>query len=137
MGHIIGRGRYARETYPGADGGAAGAIGGKVLDIEVPFTTTATATSAASLPTGAKVVRAVVVVTTTFSPGATVEVGDAGNPARYQLPSDNNPQAAAGSQFDVDAIVTVPAALPVVVTIGGMPAAGSGFAIVFYTQPLF
>jgi hypothetical protein len=116
---------------------AAATGGGGAGSIRVNFAApAASASSATDLPAGAEVSRTVVVVTTPFDAGATIEVGDSGSAARYQATADNDPQGAAGSQYDVPAIVSVPAASPVVVTIGGAPADGEGFALVFYTKPL-
>jgi hypothetical protein len=95
----------------------------------------ATQDSASSIPAGARVVETVVEVVTPFSAGATIEVGRAGSLALLEATTDNNPLAAGlyAVPGDVD---WGGAALPVRTTVGGAPAAGAGFVLVHFAEPL-
>jgi hypothetical protein len=115
-----------------ADSGAVIADGG-VQEIRFALTNAAAQNSVTSIPNNAIVVDAELSVTTPYSGGATITVGNAGSPALLMGTGDNNPQANGLYQVHQDtAFAGGPAT--VLVTIAGAPAAGAGFCIVRYVQ---
>lgn len=96
----------------------------------------ANASSVKQLPAGARVVRAQVKIDTTYSVGATISVGISGTPPLFMATSDINPQAAAGTLANKEQYTAVGgAAVAVLATVGGAPAAGASTVIVYYTMP--
>lgn len=110
----------------------AGDVGvtASTLMIRIPIALV-TVSSATSLPLGAIVESAKLDITTPYSGGATISLGQAGSVSEFMAVGDNNPQAAG---LYIDEQDTAAASLnPLLVTIAGGPAAGAGFAIVKYT----
>jgi len=93
--------------------------------------TGATQDSVGLLPTNAIVTDTRIKITTPYSVGATITVGQAGSLTLFQETADNNPQAPAG---DIFAKLQDTAATNLVVrtTIAGAPAAGAAVVIVGY-----
>jgi hypothetical protein len=114
--------------------------GGAVRAIRVPFTTTGTYDSVATIPAGATVLETRVVITTAYPSGATVTVGQPGSlvllqNAQDNFPSDAIPPGNTSNRYIVDEEVAWGGAPAVVrVTVAGA-ASGAGFAIVLYATP--
>jgi len=72
-------------------------------------------------------------IVTPYTGGTTIELGQAGSPAAFMLTTDNDPTTAGFYQVMQD--TPAPSAGPLLVTIGGAPVAGAGFAIIRYTVP--
>ncbi len=117
----------------GAGGGSV-TVGGQVQVIEVTPGTAASTSSATALPATATVVGCQVLVSTPYSAGATIEVGQTGALAAFQGTGDNTPTADGLYVADQQSATASPAA-PVTVTIGGAPSAGACVVFVFYTTP--
>ena|SRR5271157_3125186 len=133
MSHIVGRGRYARETYPETGGVGSVVSGGAVQEIRFPIGTGATQNSGTSIPNGAIVGERYLDIETPYSPGTTIEVGNAGNPALLMATTDSVPTS--DGVYKVPADDTVwPGPADVLVTVGGGPAVGTGFCVVQYVR---
>jgi hypothetical protein len=126
----VGANDLATKAY--VDSGAVIADGG-VQEIRFAITNAAAQNSVTSIPSGAIVVDAELDITTPYSGGATITVGNAGSPALLMGTTDNNPQANGLYQVHQDTTYAGGPAT-VLVTIAGAPAAGAGFAIVRYIQ---
>jgi hypothetical protein len=113
--------------------GPAG-LSGAVREIRFALTNAASQSSAAQIPANAIVKERDVIVVTPFSGGATITVGQTGTPALLQGTTDNLPQTA-GSYELAEEIGWGAAALAVLVTVAGAPAAGAGFVAVRYSLP--
>lgn len=111
-----------------------GLVGGGADVLEIRFALgTATASSATSLPIGANVVKARLSITTTYTAGATISIGQAASVSEFQATTDNNPQAATTpSIFDVDQDTSAASTNPVLATVAGAPVAGAAEVIVWY-----
>lgn len=117
-------GGVLRGTYPNP--------GGAGLVQEIRFALAlANASSVASIPAGSRIVDAELVVTTPYTGGATVSLGQTGTPTAFMLTTDNSPQSA-NSYAVGDQDVLSGAALPVLATVAGGPAAGAATVIVKY-----
>jgi hypothetical protein len=94
----------------------------------------ATVSSVTSIPANAVVTRVVTSVSTAYSAGATISVGQTGTVALLQATSDIVPQTidSYGSSLPV---AWGGSALPVLITIAGSPAVGAGTVLVQYTSP--
>jgi hypothetical protein len=112
---------------------AGSTVAGLVSTIDFAIGTAATTTSATLLSTGAIVLRADVTITTPYSPGATIEVGQAGSLNLFQDTPDNVPTVA--DFYSAPQRTAAVTATGVVATIGGAPAAGAGFVTVQYAVP--
>jgi hypothetical protein len=132
MTQLIGRGRYARETYPETGKSSVIVIGGGVQEIRFPIGTGAAQPSGTSIPNGAIIGERYIHIETPYSPGTTIEVGNAGSPALLMATPDSVPTSAA--VYSVPADDTVWTGGDVLVTVGGAPVAGAGFVVVQYVQ---
>ncbi len=95
---------------------------------------TATVSSATQIPANAIVQNCEVKITTPYSAGGTIAVGQTGTVALLQATTDNLPQST--DMFEVEQDTAWGAApLAVLVTVGGAPAAGAGVVIVRYATP--
>jgi hypothetical protein len=103
--------------------------GGDVLEIRIAVAL-ATVSSVTTIPIGAIVIEAELDVTTPYTAGATISLGQAGAVTEFQLTTDNNPQASALYQVPQDTAAA--SANPLLVTVAGGPAAGAATAIVRY-----
>ncbi len=119
------------EAYTDAAVGVI-SVAGVVREIRIPIALV-NISSTTSLPAGAFVIDCEVKIAVQYSAGATISVGQMGSVALFQATTDNLPQSTDMFQSMQD----TPAASvnPVLVTIGGAPAAGSGFVIVRYAVP--
>lgn len=112
------------------DAGDVGA-GGAVQEIRFAIALV-TVSSITSIPNNSIVIDCELNITTPYSGGATISVGNAATPALLMGTGDNNPQA--NGLYQVHQDTTFTPVDPVQVTIAGAPAAGAGFAIVRYIQ---
>lgn len=105
--------------------------GYKVQEIRFAITTAASQSSATQVPSGSIVVDAEVDITTPYSGGATITIGNSGTPSAFMGTGDNNPQSVGLYSAHQDT-VWPGATASVLVTVAGAPAAGAGFAIIRY-----
>jgi hypothetical protein len=117
-----------------AGGGAGGSSGsGKDMYTRVNATNTATAASASSVTTGAVAARLYITIGTGYSGGGTIAVGQAGSPSLL-LAAGVIDATVAGAFYDI-VMDTALANLPILVTIGGAPAAGTCKVLVQWAVP--
>lgn len=124
---------YATKAYVDSGGGS-----GAIVQLDIPITTAST-TSVDSLPANAVITECTVQITTTYSGGTTISVGQSGGSATlFQLTTDNLPTTTVLPSFYTVNQLTTAAGAPatVSVTIGGAPGAGVGVVIVKYSEPL-
>jgi len=114
--------------------GDIGSVTGAVREIRYTINNSATQDSVSLIPANACIVSAEVSVTTPYSGGGTIAVGQPGNTTLLQATTDNNPQSANIYQVPGD-IAWGGSGLVVRTTVGGSPAAGAGVVIVRYTVP--
>jgi hypothetical protein len=86
-----------------------------------------------SVPANARVVRAILEVTTPYSVGALISIGRTGSVSLFQSTGDNDPETANTYIVDQDTAFGG-SALPVLATITGAPAAGAGVVSVWYVE---
>ena len=96
-------------------------ISGATFCIRIPITNAAAQSSATSLPTNAIVSRCDLEIDTPYSAGATISLGQTGSVALFQATTDNTPGVAGLYLADQS---TAASNLPLLVTVGGGPAAG-------------
>lgn len=112
---------------------ASASTSGALRTIRFAIGTAATTDSVTALPAGSIVSRCQVNITTPYSVGATIEVGDTGGTVDlYMASNQNDPQLANlyGLAQDTNGV-----AATVRATIGGAPAAGAGFVSIMYSVP--
>lgn len=109
-------------------------LGGAIREIRFAIGTGASQNSATTIPANAIIVTAQVEITTPYSAGGALAVGQTGSTSLLMGTSDSNPQVANIYEVNQD---TAWGATPrtVLVTVTGGPAAGAGFCIVRYTTP--
>lgn len=112
---------------------ASASTSGALRTIRFAIGTAATTDSVTAIPAGSIVSRCQVSITTPYSAGATIEVGDTGGTVNlYMASSQNDPQLANLYGLAQD---TTGVAATVRATIGGAPAAGAGFVSLWYSVP--
>lgn len=111
-----------------------GTLGGSVRQISFALTNGASQSSATQIPANAVVLKVQLEITTPYSGGATISVGQSGSTSLLMGTTDSNPQAAGIYEVGEDVAWGV-SALAVLVTVAGAPAAGVGKCIVNYTTP--
>lgn len=106
------------------------------LCVEVPIGTSAAYSSTTSIPDGARVVRAVLIVDTAYSAGASAAVSIDGSTPLEVLGSSDSKLTKQG-EYDNDQIFDIDSDSEgvVAVDISGSPAAGAGSVFVFYVTP--
>jgi hypothetical protein len=109
-------------------------ISGAARTIRTALTNAASQSSAKSIPANAIVYDRFFDITTAFSAGATLTMGQTGTPALLQSTTDNLPQTL-GEYHVSQETVWGASALPVLVTVAGAPAAGAGFFNATYAIP--
>jgi hypothetical protein len=109
-------------------------VAGALFWIRMPITNAASQSSTTVIPANAVVARAVVTVTTTYSAGATISVGQTGTTALLMATADSSPTIVNSYDAPQDTAWGA-SALAVLVTIGGAPAAGAGFVSIYYAVP--
>jgi len=90
-----------------------------------------TVSSTTSIPIGSIVMSARLDITTPYSPGTTISLGQAGLVAEFMPTGDNTPTIAGLYEDRQDTAAA--STNPLLATIAGGPAAGAGFAIIEYT----
>lgn len=116
--------------------GDVGAVTGALRVIRYAITNAATQDSTTQIPANARVLSTKLVITTSYSGGATISIGQPGNLTLLQATSDNRPQAASGNIYEVEEDIAWGGSAAVVrTTVGGSPAAGAGTVIVSYSVP--
>ena len=124
----VGANDAATKAYVDTGGSSAA-----IMEIRFAVTTAATSTSVTSIPAGAQIVDAQLSVTTPFSGGTTISVGQTGSVSLLMGTGDNTPGTNNIYQVQQD----TPwggSPLPVLVTVGGSPGAGAAVCIVKYTE---
>lgn len=119
----------------------SGGVSGAIQEIRFALGTGASQSSVNQIPANAIVARTKVIVTTAFSAGATLTVGQTGTPALLQATTDNLlTQAIVGGQpniFEVEGDTSWGAApLAVLATVAGAPSVGAGFIAVEFSETL-
>ena len=94
---------------------------------------TATASSTFTLPANARVLQARLQVTTGYSVGATIEVGQTGATGKFLSTTETTPQAI-GTNLKNDDVAANATAAAVTATIAGAPAAGVAVVLVEYVE---
>jgi hypothetical protein len=113
----------------------APSVSGAVYTIAMAVGTSASQSSTSSIPANAYVLYAELTVSTPFSAGATIAIGQTGTTGLLQATADN--VATLANQYGAAQTTTWGAStLPVLVTVGGAPAAGAGIVAVQYCLPL-
>ena len=131
-----GGGTYYQLTVSGSPGTWVVAnLGGPVTQmIRIPIALV-TVSSVNVIPIGASIDDARTDITTPYSPGTTISLGQAGSVSEFQQTGvsggDNTPQQLGLYVTLQD--TSAASSNPLLVTIAGVPAVGSGFAIVKYT----
>lgn len=110
------------------------AVSGAIREIRLAITNAASQSSAKTIPANAIIVEAELDITTPYSGGATISVGQTGSTSLAMGTGDNLATTAGIYSVEQDTSWGG-SALAVLVTVAGSPAAGAGFAIVKYTQP--
>lgn len=107
---------------------------GTIREIRFAVTNAASQSSANAIPANAFIFDCKLIVSTPYSAGATIAIGQTGTTALLQATTDNLPQTA--GTYDVEGDTAWGAsALAVLVTIAGAPAAGAGTVAVLYAVP--
>ena len=107
---------------------------GVLHEIRYAITNAATQDSTTLIPGAAQVALARLVVTTPYSGGATISIGQMGSIALLQATTDN--LATVANTYNVEQDTAWGGIdLAIRTTINGTPAAGAGFVIVFYCVP--
>ena len=113
----------------------APSVSGAVYTIAMAIGTGAAQSSTTSIPASAYVLYCDVTITTPYSAGGTVAVGQTGSTTLLQAAADN--VATVAHQYGAAQTTSWGASpLPVLVTVGGAPAAGAGIVAVQYCLPL-
>lgn len=110
-------------------GGASAAI----MEVRYVIGTGAAQSSATSIPAGATIVEATVSITTPYSGGTTIAIGQSGSTALLQATGDNVATLANQYQSMQDTPWGA-SPLAVLATIAGAPSVGAGVVIVKYTE---
>lgn len=114
--------------------GPQSATSGVVRMIRFAITNAASQSSATSIPANAFVREAWLEVTTPYSAGGTIAIGQTGTTNLLMGTGDNTPQTAGTYQLMQDTAWGA-SALAVLVTVGGSPAVGVGAVVVTYAVP--
>jgi hypothetical protein len=113
----------------------APSVAGVDYTIDFAIGTAASQSSVSSIPSGAIVKQSIINITTPYTGGATIAVGQTGTTALLQGTGDNTPQTV--DQYNADQRTAWGGSpLPVLVTVAGSPSAGVGTVTVTYTLPL-
>ena len=109
------------------------------MQLLIPIAQASPVTSTTVLPANALVTRAAIQVNVAYSGGTTITVGQTGSASLLMSSGDSNPTLAVVAPYNLfDAPQTTAwgsSALPVLITIAGGPAAGSGNVLVEYSVP--
>jgi hypothetical protein len=108
-------------------------LGGSIRQITFTLTNGASQSSTTQIPANAVVSKVQLEITTPYSGGATIAVGQTGSTS-LAMGTTDNPQAAGIYEIAED-VSWGGSPLAVLVTVAGSPAAGAGKCIVFYSTP--
>lgn len=108
-------------------------VTGSVRSVRIELTTDAAQTSTKEIPLNAVVLRSRVNITTAYTAGTTITVGNSTSPTLLQTTTDNLATAVGVYEVPQETLWTLTA--PVVVTLAGTPTTGQGFVVVEYTLP--
>lgn len=111
-----------------------GTLGGATREVRYALGTTAAQSSTTVIPANAVVTKAQIEITTPYSSGGTLSLGQTGSTSLLMATTDLNSQANGIYEVSLD-VAWGASALAALVTVGGAPAAGVGVAIVHYTTP--
>lgn len=113
----------------------APSVSGAVFCIDLAIGTGAAQSSVTVIPANGVILRSTVTITTPYSGGATIAVGQTGTTGLLQATGDIVPQTA--DNYDAPQRTAWGATpLALLVTVGGTPGAGAGFVTVQYSSPL-
>lgn len=117
--------------------GDVGAVTGAVRVIRFVLDNSATQDSVAKPPAANRVLKCRLQITTPYSGGTTISIGQPTALTAFMTTADNDPVGAtAGDIFDVDLDVAAIAGPAVVrVTVAGAPAAGAGVCTIWHANP--
>lgn len=113
--------------------GDIGSISNAVKATRFSIDNTPSQQSTNQIPAGSVVHKCTVVITTPFSAGATIDVGDGTTDDVFQGDAQVDPQTA--GRYVVFQDTEVGSAVNVVKTVGNTPAAGAGFIVVEHSKP--
>lgn len=115
--------------------GDVGETSGALRVVRYTINNTATQDSTFSIPQNSRILKARLQITTAYSGGATISIGNTATADLFMTTSQNNPQAI-NKVYVVDQDTSVGGSDSVVrTTIGGAPAAGAGVVSVWFTMP--
>jgi hypothetical protein len=112
----------------------APSVAGAVYRVRLVIGTGASQSSVTSIPANAYVSSCMLDVTTPYSGGATISIGQTGTVALLMATGDNT-ATIANQYVNLEDTAWGASALAVLVTIGGAPAAGAGAVVVDYSLP--
>jgi len=116
--------------------GDIGSLSGAIREIRYVIDNSASQDSTSSIPANNRIVFCSLEITTPYSGGATISVGNTATVDLFMGTAQNRPQNPAGSIFTVEQDTAQGAAATVVrTTVGGAPAAGAGVVVVRYCTP--
>lgn len=110
------------------------AITGAVREIRLPITNASSQSSSTTIPANAVICDVALDISTPYSAGATITVGQSGSASLLMATTDSLATVAGMYKVNQDTSWGS-SALALLVTIAGTPAAGAGFAIVHYSVP--
>lgn len=110
-------------------------MSGAIRTIRMAITNAASQSSTQVIPANAYILETYAKVTTPFSPGSTFQVGRTGSTALAMTSAQNLATVAGEYSTGPTDIAWGASALPVLVSVGGSPAAGAGVVVVKYTVP--
>jgi len=114
--------------------GDIGSVTGALRIIDFTIDNSASQDSTSSIPANALVLEANLEITTAYSAGATIEIGNTTTSNLLQATTDNNPQTTA--VYSKEQRTSIGASASVArVTVSGSPAAGAGIVTIKYTDP--
>lgn len=113
----------------------APATSGALRTISFTIAQAATTDSTATLPANAIVHNCQVIVTTQYSSGGTIAVGQSGSTTAFQATTDNDADGATANDIFEKVQYTTTSAAAIRATVGGSPAAGAARIVVFYSVP--
>jgi len=108
-------------------------INGNILGVKFTITTTG-GISTVSIPASSTILDCIVDITTAYSAGATITVGNIADPSQLQDTMDNNPQIV--STYSKEQLTSWANDAPVQATVNGSPTTGAATIMVIYMKPI-
>lgn len=115
--------------------GDVGGVTGAVRCIRKVIDNSASQDSSSSIPANARILSCNLEITTAYSGGATIAIGNSGNTSLIMATTENNPQKSSRTYSKEQDTGWGGTALPVRTTITGAPSAGAGVVTVLYASP--